>query len=93
VSVPWAEGYTVPTYGRLAFVDDVASMAVVFTSNSSSNAPMAQYSSSPPPWSSGEALVALGTSATYTAAQMCGPPANNVTQLFFREPGFQHTVR
>lgn len=36
--------------------------------------------------------VVTGVSTTYTASSLCGAPANQTQQMYFRNPGYMHTV-
>ena len=65
-------------------------MKVMYVTSSAFPPPSVKYWRSDQ--SQDEAVIAIGTSATYNATQMCEEPSNQVAQNLFRDPGFTHTV-
>ena len=83
--VKFIGGREAPLQGHLALTANPTQMRVSWTSGSS-NTPFVQYGLHP------EMLQfsAKGTSQTYAASDMCGPPAN-ITGYFI-DPGYLHDV-
>ena len=90
---------TVPKQPHLIYPGNPTSMKVMYISSSDSPMPSVKY------WRSEESedlamISTQGSSATYTAADLCDAPANQdkekwanaIGQQWFRDPGFTHTV-
>ncbi|RMX63691.1 hypothetical protein DD238_006494 [Peronospora effusa] len=76
-----------PKHGHLSFTDDEKAMAIMFNSGTSKT-PMVKYGMKPDDLK----FYATGTSTTYGADDMCHAPATTVGQIYFRDPGYMHTV-
>ncbi|CAH0515061.1 unnamed protein product [Peronospora belbahrii] len=87
VQVGMVEALTAPKHGHIALTENADEMSVMFNS-ASQETPVVKY---------GLDYTTLnqraeGTSKTYSAANMCGEPANLISQQWFRDPGNMHTV-
>lgn len=98
-----AGGFNVPMHGRLSLTDVSTEMQVTWTSGSQQQgAQFVRYDTnctdvydvvadgSTHQW----AFVASNTTApaTYAAADMCGRPATEIAQKYYRHPGYFHTI-
>jgi hypothetical protein len=81
------ESFASPKHGHLSLTTGEADMAIMFNS-ASARAPKVRYGISTEELT----LEATGTSATYSASDMCQPPASILAQHFYRDPGYMHTV-
>lgn len=88
MTVPLEGGYAVPKQGHLSFVSDPQAMAVSWVTNNSDNTPVVMYGLTP----SALTLLTMGTTSTYSSADMCNSPANITAQAWFIHPGYLHTV-
>ena len=68
---PYGEGLR-PRQNHLSLTEDPTEMKVVYLTGSDENAPTVRYGDAPDALNQN----ATGTSSTYAAADMCGPPAN-----------------
>ena len=83
--VSFIGGKAAPLQGHLALTGDPTQMRVGWTTGTST-VPVVLYGLSP----DNLQFSASGVSRTYTASDMCGPPANDSTH--FIEPGYLHDV-
>ena len=83
--VTFINGIEAPLHGHLALTGDPTEMRVHWTTGTAST-PTVLYGTSP----SSLDFKATGTSKTYKASDMCGPPAN--MSLYFMNPGYLHEV-
>jgi hypothetical protein len=87
LTLPPAEPVTTPKQLRLAFMDDVTSMAIAWTTGGPLTAPQSvRYGAARGPLS----MSAPAVTATYGPSDLCGAPANVTSQVTWRDPGFLH---
>lgn len=87
IEVPTQEPFGAPKHGHISLATGESDMVVMFNS-ASSRTPRVQYGLDPKKMQH----ESLGSSATYSADDMCQPPASITAQHLFRNPGFMHTV-
>ena len=94
--VKFVGGKGAPLHGHLALTGKANEMRVMWTSGTNQK-PIVEYGPCHNCYSSDFtsertqlSLTATGTSSTYTAKNMCGPPANQT--IHFRHPGYLHNV-
>ncbi len=83
--VTFTDGAAAPLQGHLSLTGDPTEMRVQWTTGTSST-PTVFYGFSQDVLN----LTAYGTSRTYKASDMCGPPAN--LSIYFWDPGYLHGV-
>lgn len=88
ITVPMDEAPSTPKQGHLSYVGSPDTMAVQFVSASKST-PKVKYGTSPASLN----MITTGDSKTYSASDLCEAPANQSSQLWFRDPGYVHTVK
>merc|ERR1712038_567390 len=79
---------TNPKQPHLVYGNDPSNMRVMYVSSSDFPRPMVLY------WNLEDihVNVSIGSSATYSAIDICEEAANIEAQNLFRDPGFTHTV-
>ena len=91
IVVPSEQAPTTPKQPHLVYTGIPSKMRVMYVSSSDFPSPSVKY------WKSNEsedtAVVAIGTSATYSHTDLCEDSANQVAQNLFRDPGFTHTIQ
>lgn len=91
VSVPSQDPHTTPKQLHLSLTGRPTEMSVGWTTSSGLlGAPSVQYGPHGAPLTHTSPSIGGGT--TYTAASLCGAPANTTGQALFRDPGLQHTA-
>lgn len=87
LTIGMKDSFNAPKHGHIALTSQVDEMAVMFNS-ASSRKPKVQYGLSEDKLTD----ETTGTSMTYKASDMCNSPANIVSQVWFRDPGYMHKV-
>jgi hypothetical protein len=83
VAVSMRESLGKPGQGHLMMTADPAVLLITFTSGSNSTAPSVRIGTAPGTFGT----IFVGSSQTYAASDMCQQPANQTSQLYFRDPG------